>query len=200
MENAGARMRRRLYKGFTLVELMVTVAVVAILAAIAVPNLRIFIVRNALTSVTSELRSALARARVDAITRNTNVSVAPTSTSGSGPTRWLDGYVIFTNPLSKPSLDVSGTNVLGTAGTDKKIAEVLTRGEFRSDATVQVWTSGSGALVTYTSAGRIDTTLTNGTVTLCVDQTVVPTDNKRVLTVANDGRVTVATQTGAACP
>jgi type IV fimbrial biogenesis protein FimT len=56
-------------RGFTVVELMVTVAVVAVLAAIALPNFRDFIRRNNVTTQTSNLFADLQLARSQAISR-----------------------------------------------------------------------------------------------------------------------------------
>lgn len=174
---------------------MVTVAVLAILVAIAVPNLQAFIVRNALTSATSELRSVIARARVEAITRNTPVSVTPTSVTGSSPARWSGEYRLFVNPLGSPTFD--STEKVGN-GTDKRQAELLMRGDFQSTNTVKITGVGGFANVTYGSDGRA--TNANGTIKLCVDNAIVPTDNVRTLLIAVDGRVTIDKETLSTCP
>src|SRR5690606_5641347 len=64
-------------KGFTLVELMVTIAVAAILMAIAMPSLESISNSNALKSTTRDLVSTLSTARSQAISTRTDVLVQP---------------------------------------------------------------------------------------------------------------------------
>jgi type IV fimbrial biogenesis protein FimT len=64
--------------GFTLVELMVVVALVAIVSAIAVPNFTEMVQRNNITSHMNEFIGAMNYARNQAITRGTYVTVCRT--------------------------------------------------------------------------------------------------------------------------
>lgn len=72
--------------GFTLVELMVTIAVAAILLAIAVPSFNRIINTNRLTTTANSMVNALHVARMEAIKRNGSVqfcSNSATSNNGS---------------------------------------------------------------------------------------------------------------------
>lgn len=70
--------------GFTLVELMVTIAIVAILAAIAGPSIDQLTRRTKLDADTERFQSAMAYARSEAIKRSTTVSMVPSTTGFSG--------------------------------------------------------------------------------------------------------------------
>jgi type IV fimbrial biogenesis protein FimT len=86
-------------RGFTLIELMVTIAVLAIVLGIAVPSFQEFAVRNRLAATTNELVSALALARSEAVKRATRVTVASAD--------WAGGWQVFvdTGTVGDPSDD-----------------------------------------------------------------------------------------------
>ena len=60
-------------RGFTLVELMITLAVAVILLVIAVPSFRTMTISNRLTTTANDVVAALNTARMEAIKRNASV-------------------------------------------------------------------------------------------------------------------------------
>lgn len=62
-------------QGFTLMELLVTLAIVAIVSAIAAPSFTGVIERQRVSSAADSLRSSIELARSEAIKRNANVAV-----------------------------------------------------------------------------------------------------------------------------
>lgn len=81
--------------GYTLVELMVTLAVVGILAAVAVPAMTSLIAGNRLAGASSELASSLQLARSEAIRRNAQVTICASNngTTCAASTDWSSWIV-----------------------------------------------------------------------------------------------------------
>ena len=74
--------------GFTLIELMVTIAIAAIFAALAFPSFRDFIAGQRVKTASYDVSYMLTGARSEALKRNLNVIVAP-ETGG-----WQNGWII----------------------------------------------------------------------------------------------------------
>lgn len=67
---------RRRQAGFTIVELMVTVSVMAVLIAIAAPPMRSFIENSRIRATSESLQNGLALARAESVRQNRNVEFA----------------------------------------------------------------------------------------------------------------------------
>ena len=106
-----ARSIRNSPRGFTAVELVIVIAIVAVAAALALPDLSNLLVNQRLRSAGTDLMSSLIVARSEAIKRNGPVEVRPASGAD-----WTQGWVVKAtasneqldkkNPLG-PSVDVS---------------------------------------------------------------------------------------------
>ncbi len=89
-----------LHKGFTLIELIVTISVVAILLTIAIPNFQTFVLNNRLTGQANDMLTALNYARSEAIKRGLPVSMCSSTTGNTcaGSTDWSTGWIVFADP------------------------------------------------------------------------------------------------------
>ena len=86
-------------RGFTLLELLVVISVLAILVGIGVPGLRELLLNNRQAGAVNELVAALQLARSEAITRNVAapavVSVCASSNGTACAGAWSDGWLVF---------------------------------------------------------------------------------------------------------
>lgn len=83
--------------GFTVIELMVAVMVLAILTVIAVPSFQATITSNRLNTSIGELTAALSLARAEAIRRGQRVTICATAdgTSCDAGNNWTAGWLVF---------------------------------------------------------------------------------------------------------
>ena len=106
------------HTGFTLVELLITIAIVSVLLVVGLPSLKTFMQGNQLVASTNELISAIHVARSEAIKLNTNVTICESSDGTTCATtgNWENGWIVFVDGDITP---LAGTGVACTAvGTD----------------------------------------------------------------------------------
>jgi type IV fimbrial biogenesis protein FimT len=99
----------RAVRGFTLLELLVAIAIAGILVALAVPAMRSFVQSDQLMTETNALLLAMNAARGEAIKADTGVTVC-VSTNGAtcSGANWALGFVVLNaTPGSTPILSVN---------------------------------------------------------------------------------------------
>lgn len=115
-------------RGFTLIELMVTVAIAAVLVALAAPSLQSFIIRNKFSSIGNEFSGSILRARNEAVSKNICTTMCMSDTvdaatpfcKQSDPD-WQVGWIVFMNPNCDPDYGKdAGTNKINP--TDMLVA------------------------------------------------------------------------------
>lgn len=109
--------RRHFSRGFTAIELMVTVAILAVLAGLAAPSFNPIIERWRVRQVSEELQSTLYFARSEAVKRGGGIAILRnTSTDGctisdTDTDAWNCGWLVFVDKNSDGVKD-SGEEVL----------------------------------------------------------------------------------------
>jgi type IV fimbrial biogenesis protein FimT len=106
-----------LRSGFTLVELLITVAVVAIVLALAAPTLREVILNNQRSTQLNAIMSSLNVARAAAVQRGVNAIVC--ITDGATPpdcdtsaTTWEDGWIVFADNNGNGAYDNASEDLI----------------------------------------------------------------------------------------
>jgi type IV fimbrial biogenesis protein FimT len=97
--------------GITLLEMMVTLVIVAIVAAIGVPSYKYVTTVNRMASEVNGLLGDLQLARGEAIKEGQTVTVCSSSngTSCSGSNLWKSGWIVFSDPNNNQTVDTSET-------------------------------------------------------------------------------------------
>ncbi|MEO0344927.1 MAG: GspH/FimT family pseudopilin [Pseudomonadota bacterium] len=119
--------RERRQRGYTILELMMTIAVIAVIAGFAVPSFLSTMNANRIVTDNNELISTLAFARSEAIKRGQRVTLCPSADQASCATSggWEQGWIAFLDPTGFGTVD-TGEEVLrvwdGLEGTTVRAA------------------------------------------------------------------------------
>lgn len=83
--------------GFTLIEALMTVALLAVLVTLAAPGLNELVRNNRMAAQTNDIMSLFAFARAEAMRRGARITVCPSGNGGScsGGSDWSVGLIVF---------------------------------------------------------------------------------------------------------
>lgn len=84
-------------QGLTLIELMVTLAVLAVVTTIAVPGFNTMIANNRALALGEDLAGALSYARTEAVKRGARVSLCGSTDGASCDGGWADRWLVVTD-------------------------------------------------------------------------------------------------------
>lgn len=177
-------MDNRSASGFTLVELMVTIALLAIFAAIAVPSYRNFVASNRAATEMNTFVADMQSARTAAIENGTDatVCVSTDGTSCAGSGNWSDGWIVF--------LDHDGDG--GVDGSDQvlRFHAALPGGDsLTGNANVT-------DTITFNRYGMLAGGFNNGTITLHANPDEIA--YRRCVVISSVGKLRAAS--GSDCP
>lgn len=179
---------RRGNGGFTLLELLVTVSVLAILVALAVPSFTSVINANRLAAQSNEVVAALQMARAEAIKHNRRAIVcrSQNGTTCAGTNGAWTQFITLVDTSGNRTFEA---HELVRVNVVKAPVQVGSRSHsivFRSDGMART-TDAAAALVTQD-------------ITVCIP-TRHPEQNRRIVSLATGSRISVAPANGAgACP
>jgi type IV fimbrial biogenesis protein FimT len=171
--------------GFTLVELMVTLAVLVVLMAVAVPSFRSITLSNRLTTNANELVGAIQTARMEAIKRNARTQFCSNSDT-SNLTDTLGG-----------ECNASAGAVVAMSGTS---AVLVREGNLNLTGNVQL--HGNVAALRFSAQGIAHATTSSAPYTGTVADICTPAlsgDNHRVIRMAAGSVLQTDTETSTGC-
>jgi type IV fimbrial biogenesis protein FimT len=116
---------RRTTRGFTLIELVVTIAILGILIGLGLPSFREFIATQRLRNASFDLMASLMRTRSEAITHNGRVSMTKTTTTGN----WDAGWAVIDNTAGTSTTVQAQQAFNGITITDSAGLSTITYGK-----------------------------------------------------------------------
>ncbi|WP_394200159.1 GspH/FimT family pseudopilin [Shewanella waksmanii] len=163
---------KRQVKGFTLVELMVTMVIAVILITVGVPSMKTMYEAYRSEGEIRRIQQSLLLTRNYAVSYGTRVTMCPTASSGCG-TDWKDGFHIFIDGGAANSID----------GTDQVLQQF---DAFNSSDFVTF----DGSSISFSPDGLVATNSTSGTFVYCPGSKT--SDESRGVTVSASGRIQFA--------
>jgi len=105
--------------GFTLIEMMIAIAITGLLLSMAVPAMNLFVSNARQTGALNDFVSSMHVARSTAITTNSRVTVCPSAGGANCDlVGWDEGWIVFRDADSDQNVDGDEVIVATSAGAD----------------------------------------------------------------------------------
>lgn len=169
------RLRWKKCHGFTLIELMIALAVAAILMAAAMPSMSALVARNQLASASNEVVAHLNLARTEAVNRGRTAGICGSSDGFSCDGAWAQGYAVW--------VDTNRNDVVDAPD------EIIRFAQVQADS---VTLATDGAQVAFNARGRPTRAVTAWSITSAKCKPGKPLVN--TIAVSTTGRVSQAKQ------
>jgi len=140
-------------KAFTLIELMVTVTIISVVLALAVPSFQKQVLASRSAALGEDFISALNLMRYEAVKRAKRVSICASSNSTTASPSctgaWKDGYIIFVDEATSD----------GATAVDLGSSPVIIKAYAKPDAKANITVKNNGAtdvsFIRYTPLGSL---------------------------------------------
>ena len=162
MMDAPRRMRPNLAQGFTLVELMVGIAVLATLLTLAYPSYTSFIQNSQIRTTAESVLNGLQLARAEAIRRNESVQFTLVNKSDAVATTGGADWTVSTVTANQPIQSRQEKASASTARVGVKNAVSSTAAAAGAGLPATIAFTGIGRLASTTTARQIDITGATG--------------------------------------
>lgn len=143
--------------GFTMIEVLVTLSIVAILATIAMPGMKTFLSQNKKAAIAHELTAYLAIARSEAIKRKVTTYLCPSNAAGSdciyssNNTSLEHGWLIYSDCNGNDQYDAGVSCDLDNDGTNDFNELIKKRESPQANFDIEINIGNIG----YTETGRV---------------------------------------------